>query len=143
MHSRSKRTFSLCYNKNMFEIINEVAVIGCALLMMAVATLWYSSDAFGKVFGYTALKHTSLKSLLLLGVSYSIAIALLSYGTITALRFGTLPLLFGVSVAVFVSALFMAMTFVEEKPLRSTFIHHGFLWVFIVGSVLIVHHWPW
>lgn len=127
----------------MIEIINEVAVLGCTLLMMAVATVWYSNDVFGKVLAFPSSQSTSLKQLLLMGASYGLAIALLAYGEVSVFRLGITPLMFASYAALFASAVLAGVMLIEGKPWKFCLVHLGFVWLFIIGSVLIVHHWPW
>lgn len=122
----------------LLENINEVAIVGTALVMLAFSTAWY--DFFElvpkkKAWGVTEFAQTAL--------CYIIAIALLAYGSYESTRAGISVYLYAITVAVFSLALFGSIAVVEKKPLRAYLLHAGFISIFIVCSTLCVYYWPW
>lgn len=130
------------------SIINEVAVIGCTFLMLAVATIWYSSSLFGELFQSSATqkseqKYGSAVSLLVRGVCYAILLSLLAY-TLALAPLAQLTLL-QVALGFFIvcAAVLAAYAVAEEKTLIHYAVHASFYFIFICGGAFVITYWPW
>ncbi len=131
-----------------FTIINEIAVIGCTFLMLAISTIWYSSYMFGSLWkkhapSITAPEHGALRRILFAAIAYAVMLSLLAY--LLALS----PLLqlssFVASLCVFLfAAAFLAALCIEQGRSHIYFlIQAGFFFLFIVGGAFVIQYWPW
>lgn len=131
------------YSPNhMFELVNEIAIIGVAFLMMAVATVWYSSMLFG-VQSSGSEKKSSVFQLAATFVCYFCMLFLLAYASALAPLVSLSPLSVLISLAGFTAALTASKAVLEEKTLRYYLINLGFYVIFIIGGGLVLHYWPW
>jgi len=136
----------------MFEFVNEVAVIGTAFFMMAIATLWYSEYLFQKSW-LAAVKlteedliagsqHVKL-NMFVTFCSYILAIYIIAVVIGYAQVYG-LPIQKITALAVLgFAALFAGFSVWEQRPISYLVVSLGFSTVFIVGSSFFLHNWPW
>lgn len=130
----------------LFEIINEVAVVGITFFMMAVSTVWYSSVLFGKFVFKNERVHDTQKMFVMLAltaVSYAVALALIAYVIAFAPVFMVTALTMAVLIAVFASALFAPLMIFESKTLTEYLVHVGFIILFVIGGSILLQYWPW
>jgi len=137
---------------NIFDIINEVAVLGTTFLLMAVSIVWYSNMLFGKFFSVhekamlsqdtlSASQKTSVTIvtfacyfILLSGISYAIAVApLLSVTSANMALF----------VAAFGSALFTLPLVALHHTFRFILVNIGFVITFVCVGAFVINYWPW
>lgn len=128
---------------NVFDMINEIAVLGTAFLMLACSTVWYSSALFGKsMWTKDEVSHESFK-IVLTFAGYVVALTALSYmiaaASISAVSSITVSLL----IALFAGALLVPLALWEGKRFSYIAINFGFLLLFIIGGTVILEYWPW
>lgn len=131
----------------MFDIVNEVAVLSTAFLMVGVSIVWYSNILFGKRWeaasGVFESAHSSIVSLaqlllcyfvILMVLAYALAVAPLVPIEVAAVAFGVLVL---------ISCTQYASAVAEGKSRGYILINLGFYAVFIIVSTLVLQFWPW
>lgn len=131
----------------MFDLINEVAVLGTTFLMMAVSTVWYSNMLFGKFIikeDAAVSKHFDAKiQFLITFVSYFILLSLTAYALVVAplLNFSLWTTLVGITL--FSIALIASSYSFEQRSWREFLIIALFYGVCISGGGLVLTYWPW
>ncbi|MDA8596894.1 DUF1761 domain-containing protein [Candidatus Pacebacteria bacterium] len=136
----------------MFTYVNEWAVIGTAIFMVAVAMIWYSEHLFQKPWlrsvGLTTAKIDDasphmMRNFLLTLSSYLVAVFLIA----NAIGFGQVAGMSVQYIALGLTAGFAALLagFVvwEQRSLTYYLITVGFVSVFIIGSSFLLYYWPW
>jgi hypothetical protein len=121
----------------MLEHINEVAVVGCGLFMLALYVLWYSFFKVEEREGRESIELLSA-GVALLVVSFMLESSL-AYLDVLSIH----PIFFGFLCAFFGVALLVPSALKRGGTLRSFFIHGAFIGVVCVASVLILAYWPW
>jgi hypothetical protein len=135
----------------LFAYINELAVVGTALLMIALGTIWYSPLFFGKIINTPTTTHTSdyitaTHHVIFFGVlvtAYSVMLGIVSYFSTVAQILKVSPIFFTIATALFALALLSIYTVSERRSFSYFCVHAGFLFVVIVGGSYIIHAWPW
>jgi hypothetical protein len=122
----------------MLEHINEVAVLGCALCMLALYVLWYS---FFKVVGEREGKESF--ELICAGVSLLIISFILESGISYLDVLDIHPLFFALFSAFFGAAFLALCALKQSSSMRSYLIHTAFISIVCVVGVLILTYWPW
>lgn len=136
----------------MFTYVNEIAVIGTALFMTAVAMIWYSEYCFQKVWmkavGFTnadladAERHSARNFAITFG-AFLIAAFIMGLFVSYAEVFGVSVRLVALALALCVAALLAGFVVFEQRSLSYYLVTAGFSSVFIVGSAFLLHYWPW
>jgi glucose uptake protein GlcU len=129
----------------MFELINEVAVLGTTFLMMAIGTVWYSSMLFGNALphGSGSSKENARLKIAVTFAAYFLMLSVLAYVLALAPILGTSLLFVLGSISVFVLSLIGSLFVLEHKSIREYLITSGFFVVFIIGGGLVLEYWPW
>lgn len=137
---------------NIFDILNEVAVLGTTFLLMAVSTVWYSTMLFGRFLSSderNALSHDSLsssqKALLAVCtfIGYFVALCGIGYFVAVAPLLSLTPSTMALYLALFGSALSTLPLIAENRSLRTVLVHIGFTIVFVCVGALVINYWPW
>lgn len=137
---------------NIFDVINEVAVLATTLLMMAVATVWYSEVLFGKMLmGASSVqkestdknKSNTLLILALTFISYFVILAILAYLIALSPLLPASPFVVAIFAVAFALALGILPVVSEGRPFPYYLVNGGFVSLFIVGGTFVLHYWPW
>ncbi len=137
---------------NIFDVINEVAVLCTTLFMMAVSTVWYSSLLFGRVWAKELglkpeevdVKEPDLARMMVCTfVSYATLLTLLAYLMVVAPLADVSIKALALFAFVFVAAALAPAVIWEKKSLRYYAITLGFMGIFIIGGMFILRYWPW
>lgn len=136
----------------MFEFVNEIAVLGTAFFMMAVAMIWYSEYLFQKPWMQSVGLTLSDIEKAAPYVKRNIAISFGSYVVAVYLIAGAIGYAEVMEAAVQKVAVLLAFGFAalllgfvvwEQRSLRYYLITVGFSTVFILGSSFFLYYWPW
>jgi len=136
----------------MFEVVNEIAVVGTSLFMVAVATLWYSPYLFQKLWmravGLTYAdiekgEERMMFNFIVTLVSYVIAVFLIAILIGYAQIFGIAVQKVAVSLAIGFAALLAGFVVWEQRSFLYYLVTIGFSSVFIIGSTCLLYYWPW
>jgi FtsH-binding integral membrane protein len=122
----------------MLEHINEVAVIGCALCMLALYVLWYSVF---KVAGER--RENESFELICAGVALLIVSFILGSGISYLDDLGIHPIFFALFAAFFGAALLAPSALKQGSNMRSYLLHTAFISIVCIVGVLILTYWPW
>lgn len=130
---------------NIFEIINEVAVLGTTLLMMAVATIWYSEGLFGKITIEAGDKKRSdtLLTLALTFTSYFVVLAILAYLIALSPLLPATPFVIALFAVAFALALGVLPVVSQGRSFPYYLVNGGFITIFIIGGTVVLQYWPW
>lgn len=136
----------------MFEVVNEVAVIGTTFFMVALATLWYSEYLFQKPWmnsvglevndmdrARSRMKHNFVITF----CTYAITIFFLALASGYAQMFDLSVQKMAVSIALGFSAFMAGFVVWEQRSATYYFITAGFGSIFIIASMLLLYYWPW
>jgi Protein of unknown function (DUF1761) len=135
---------------NLFTSINEVAVLGTALFMVAFGTIWYSSILFGALWNVhitertAAVKqHSVLLDIGLTFVVYVLLLTVLASMTVVAPSMQLSSVQFSFLVALIPLACLSLLVIWEQKPISYLMVHGGFIVLFVVSGMFIMQQWPW
>lgn len=137
---------------NIFNILNEVAVLGTTFLLMAVSTVWYSTMLFGRFLSadeHRELSHDALpsskKKLLIVGtfICYFVLLCGIAFVIAVAPLLSLNPFSVTVGIAVFASALITLPAIALNRSFRYMLINIGFIIVFVCAGAFVIHYWPW
>jgi hypothetical protein len=126
----------------MLENINEMGVFGTVLLMLALSTVWYSLPFFKRA-QEKSITVSTVKELVLQMLGYTLLVWLLALLQLHALRFSLSLVWIGTLAVVFIGTLLFLLTYKEKKGYRYYLMHLGFIAIFIVGTLTVLHYWPW
>jgi len=126
----------------MLENINEMGVFGSVLLMLALSTVWYSFPFFQRAQENSPTVST-VRGLILQMLGYTLLVWLLALLQLHALRYSLSLVWIGALCVVFTSTLLFLLTYKEGKGYRYYLMHLGFIAIFIVGTLTVLHYWPW
>jgi len=122
----------------MFEHINELAVIGCTLFMLAVHTLWYAAWRVP-----ANAKRSEFSELLLIGSSLLVMVSVLAYIQSLFMHESVPPFVMALVAVLFsVPALLLPLLF-EGKKAKDIAVHAGYIALFCAGTVYTLYYWPW
>lgn len=136
----------------MFEVVHEIAVVGTALFMIAIATLWYSPYLFQKQWmkavGLTESdiengESLTKRNIVITFVSYVIAVFLIAVAIGYAEIFGLPVQKVAIGLTIGFAALVAGFVVWEQRTLTYYLITVGFSSVFIIGSTCLLFYWPW
>lgn len=134
---------------NIFDVINEIAVLGTAVLMMAVSTVWYSSillsPSWINVLQIPEESSSKSKITMLVGtlVSYVILLTGIAYLVALAPLLLLTPFLLSLFLTLCVGAIIIIPVIWEGKSITYFLINFGFASVFIIGGTFVLQYWPW
>jgi Protein of unknown function (DUF1761) len=137
---------------DLFSVIHEFAVLGTTFFIMALATLWYSSLAFGETWARVSGVSSAIfdesstdfiKQLVVAFFAYGIQITLLAWLIALVSTVGMTPMWAAVLLSIFVLAATAAPVVYETKVWQYYAIHSGFMVLSIVVSVASLTYWPW
>ena len=136
----------------MFEVVNEIAVLGTALFMVAVATLWYSPYLFQKQWmravGLTEAdveegEKKAKVNFLITFTSYIVSVFLIAIAIGYAQIFDIAVQKVALALAVGFASLLAGFVAWEQRTLQYYLVTVGFSSVFIIGSTCLLFYWPW
>ena len=125
---------------NPFALVNEIAVVSTAFLMLAVSTVWYAPAFFGGN-GPAGRSEGMLAVVRVIG--YSIALFVLSYlATYRAIIDLSLWQV-GVVLCALVVPLIVVMCVSVGRPVKMIIADSVFTVIFVCVGLLVVTYWPW
>ena len=136
----------------MFEVVHEIAVVGTALFMIAIATLWYSPYLFQKHWlisvGLTEAdiennESHMVRNFIITFISYIVAVFLIAVAIGYAQIFELPVQKVAIGLTVGFAALLSGFVVWEQRSLTYFVITAGFSSVFIIGSSCLLFYWPW
>ncbi len=136
----------------MFEIVNEVAIIGTTFFMMASATVWFSPLMFGKQW-LDSIKVTEeeieeskedlVKNLIVSFVTYAAGLTVLALMVFYTEVLGLALAKVIVSISVLLVSILGIVAIWGERSKENFLIGAGFCVYFIVTGMLLINYWPW
>lgn len=136
----------------MFTYVNEWAVVGTAIFMIAVAMVWYSEYLFQNVW-MRSVNLTSddieragdhmKRNVLLTFLSYLTVVFLIANALGYAQVFGVAVQYVALSLTAGFAALFAGFVLWEQRSLTYYLVTVGFASTFIIGSSFLLYYWPW
>jgi len=134
----------------MFEIVNEVAIVGTTFFMLAVYTLWYSPFGFGRLLGTdgslqenTYWEKKVIMQLLITACLFFSALLILAYAVALTSILSLDLIVFSIVASIF-TAVFVAVPAIMESRSRMYLtVHIGFVAFFIIGGTYLISNWPW
>jgi len=130
----------------MFELINEVAVIGTTFLMMAIGTVWYSSMLFGNFLpngDLNSSKENARLKIVVTFATYFLMLSVLAYVLVIAPLLSVSIIIVLAGISVFALSLIGSLFVLGHKSLKEYLVTSGFFTVFIIGGGLVLEYWPW
>lgn len=137
---------------NIFDVVNELAVFGSTLFMMALSTIWYSSLLFGTLW-MNAVQLTEermnlglpdmIRNMAITFICYFTGLFLVGYMIAVAPVLNTPVSTLALYMFIFGSVLCAPAVVWEQRNLRYYFITIGFLAFFIFGGAYMLVLWPW
>ena len=136
----------------LFTYVNEWAVAGTAIFMVAVAMIWYSEYLFQSVWmravGLTVADLESAsphmkRNFVITFVSYVTAVFLIAVAIGYAQTFGISVQYVALLLATGFAALLAGFVVWEQRSLTYYLVTVGFASTFIIGSSFLLYYWPW
>lgn len=128
---------------NPFALVNEIAVLSTAFLMLAVSTVWYAPALFGSA----STEHASRRSQMLIAIARVVAytVSLFALACLAAYRelIDLTVLQIAVLACLFATPLLAVGMFALGRPLRMVGADALFLVIFIVIGLHVIVFWPW
>lgn len=134
----------------MFEMVNEVAVVGTTFFMMAVYTVWYSSLCFQKwLVASNALEGSKegtkkgIEQIFIVTLLLFVGLYVLAYALVFIPIVPLDPVIFSLAAFLFASVFIVIPAVYENRSRAYIATHLGFAGVYIMGGAYIINNWPW